>query len=115
MSVPRTRSEDRAVRGYGGSVPTDSRKTPNGFRVKRNPGRDGQGREEAVNLARARFQSAMEWAEANLPDEYAPFVAASALTTKALQHRYPTPDEVRERLKEQGRDMATLTAGKGSR
>jgi hypothetical protein len=43
MGAPRTRSEDRAVRGYGGSVPTDSRKIPNGFRANRNPGRDGRG------------------------------------------------------------------------
>jgi hypothetical protein len=64
-----------------------------------------------VEIARTRFKSAVEWAEAKLPDEYAPFAAASALTTKALHHRYPSPDEVRVRLKEQGRDKATLAAG----
>jgi hypothetical protein len=65
-----------------------------------------------ADVSRARFKSALEWAEKHLPDEYAPFAASSALTIRALQHRFPSPDEVRDRLKAQGRDKATLTAAK---
>lgn len=42
MDSPRTRSENRAVRGYG--IQSESRKNPDGFRANRNPGRDGLGR-----------------------------------------------------------------------
>lgn len=42
MDSPRIRSENRAMRGYG--FPKESIKSPDGFRGKRNPGREGLGR-----------------------------------------------------------------------
>jgi hypothetical protein len=63
-----------------------------------------------------RLATALSWAAEHLPDEDRALAAASFLTVSGLAGRTPTPDEVRGRLKEQGRDRATLAAaGEGER
>lgn len=57
----------------------------------------------------ARLARALSWAAEHLPEEDRALAAASYLTVAGLTNQAPTPDEVRIRLKEQGRDKATLT------
>lgn len=53
------------------------------------------------------FTEAVAWAKAELPDEFAPFAATSAMTLRLLG-KPVTADAVLERLRSQGRDMETL-------
>lgn len=63
----------------------------------------------------ARLAKALSWAAEHLPGEDRAFAASSFLTISGLTSNTPTPDEVRIRLKEQGRDKATLSAARSSR
>ena len=93
----RTRSEGRSLPGYG--IQEESKKTPNGFRGKRNPGREGQGREE-VQKSRLREENEA-WAEQHLPGENHYVVTAVRFhLRKAGQPE--TADNVREGLRERG-------------
>jgi hypothetical protein len=56
-----------------------------------------------------RFSEAEDWAKRNLPDEFAPFAATSAMTLQLLD-RPVTPESVLERLRSQDRDMESLKA-----
>lgn len=64
-------------------------------------------RELAETESRDRYHDALAWAKRNLPDEYAPF-AASAYLTLNLNPGTPTAEQVRARLRDQGRTMAQL-------
>lgn len=55
-----------------------------------------------VRMNRDQWCSAMAWAKRELPDEFAPFAAATALSMK-LGKRQVTADDVRKRLRNQGR------------
>lgn len=57
--------------------------------------------------ARQHFDAAQEWAERNVPDEFAPFAAAAAMTLKLLG-KPVTAEAVSERLRSQGRDAETM-------
>ena len=59
--------------------------------------------------SRERFQLALGWAERNVPDEHSPF-AASAYLSLRLNQRSVTADQVRRRLREQGRTKEQLGA-----
>jgi hypothetical protein len=109
VDSPRTRSEDRAVRGYG--FQSDSAKTPNGFRGKRNPGREGQGGERAVKRSAESFAEAYSWALEHLPNESPNLAGGAFLALRRRLRRDPSTAEVLERLKRQGLDKASVTAG----
>lgn len=109
MDSPRTRSEDRSVRGYG--FQSDSVKTPNGFRANRKPGREGQGGEEAVKRSAESFVEADAWALEHLPSESPNFAGGAFLALRCHLRRDPSTAEVLERLKAQGHDKASLTTG----
>jgi hypothetical protein len=57
--------------------------------------------------SKERMDAAYEWAMTNLPDEVPVFASAAALTLRAFGHPV-TPDAVRQRLRDQGKDKATL-------
>lgn len=93
----RTRSDDRALPGYG--IQKDSSRTPNGFRGKRNPGREGMGGE---GLKKTREREETEaWIDQHLPGES--FHAVEAIRFRLRKQRQPvTGDAVREGLRERG-------------
>lgn len=94
MGSPRTRSENRAVRGYG--FPKDSKKSPNGFRGNWNPGRDGKGRGSGFDYA--------AFAAKHFPDEHPELAATATWQVHASHHKRKDPDpvEVAQMLEEMG-------------
>lgn len=97
MTEIRTRSEDRALPGYG--IQEESRRTPNGFRGKRNPGREGTGRE---GFSKSRTREEIEaWIAEHLPGES--YHAVSAVRFRLKKQGQPvTAESVREGLRERG-------------
>jgi len=95
----RTRSDDRSLPGYG--IQKESEKTPNGFRGKRNPGREGPGR-EGVQNGKSRVREECEaWIAENLPGESYHVVDAVKFHLKK-QGRPVNAQSVREGLRERG-------------
>jgi hypothetical protein len=58
--------------------------------------------------SRESYFEALDWAKRAVPDEHAPFAASAAMTLKHRLGRWPTSEQVRARLIEQGRDMKAL-------
>lgn len=63
----------------------------------------------AEAASRRRFAHAVRWCKRHLPDEHS-HLAASSYLTLAMHGGQPTPEQVYERLKAQGRDYATMKA-----
>jgi len=59
----------------------------------------------------AAYQAAVEWAQAELPGEFAPFAASAAMSLQHLSEPV-TADAVLDRLRRQGRDRASLERAK---
>lgn len=86
----------------------------NGSRRKRDlavAGPDDRAAAAAADIAAKRsadsYHDAVAWAERALPDEHAPFAASAMMTIRMGGHK-PTAANVKARLKEQGRDRASL-------
>jgi len=99
MSEIRTRSDDRSLAGYG--IQEESKTTPNGFRGKRNPGREGMGREGVENGKSRTRENIVAWIAANLPGENYHAVGAVTYRLKK-QGKSITAESVREGLRERG-------------
>lgn len=72
-----------------------------GWRMNRN-GQAFRGRPQAEIASRQRFMAAADWCRKHLPQEH-PQLAASTCLTLRLSGTWPTPAQVQERLRAQGR------------
>lgn len=97
MDDARTRSDDRALPGYG--IQKESQGTPNGFRGKRNPGREGLGR-EGFQKSREREETEA-WIAEHLPGEGHHAVVAVRFHLKK-EGRPADTEAIREGLRERG-------------
>jgi hypothetical protein len=68
------------------------------------------GNRNPVEASKRSFAEASAWASEHLPGESPNFAGGAFLTLRWHLKRQPTVDEVRQRLKVQGHDKATLTA-----
>lgn len=109
MDAPRTRSENRAVRGYG--FQGDSKRTPNGFRDNRNPGRVGEGRGKQLQNPR----DVVDWDSylaQYLPDEYYGWALMHAQQLYRRQpkrdRQVPDPADVLARMQAAGHTRAQI-------
>jgi hypothetical protein len=82
-----------------------------GSNQRRRPLPDDVGARTArlVRESREAYFEALDWAERAVPDEHGPFAASAAMTLRKRNgNRWPTSEQVRARLIEQGRDMKAL-------
>lgn len=112
MDSARNRSDRSVVKGYG--IPEESRKTPDGFRVNRNPGRVGKGREQLKSPRDAGRFDLNAYHRKHFPDEnYWPLQAAVFWVRKTHDGGYPPPAEVLARMEEKGWTLAQREASTG--